>query len=241
VILKVARDPQLAALDVKNLAGGYDETLVLHGVTFTIAGGEIFALLGRNGMGKTTLARTILGFLPPRAGSIVMFGRETTGNAPDRVVRDGVAYAPQEKAIFQDLSVRDNLRLAAPGERAFREALPRTFELFPLLEQRLAQKAGTLSGGEQKMLIVARALMVRPRLLLIDEISEGLQPSVIEQIAAVLRRERDAGTAMLLIEQNIAFALAVADRWAVLTRGEIDDQGMVVPGVAGRIIDHFAI
>lgn len=228
-------------LDVKNLAGGYDDTLVLNGVTFAIGRGEILALLGRNGMGKTTLARTILGFLPPRAGSVLLFGRDATGRAPDLLVRDGVAYAPQEKAIFQDLSVRDNLRLAAASDRAFRHALPRAFELFPLFEQRLGQKAGTLSGGEQKMLMVARALMVAPRLLLIDEISEGLQPSVIHQIAAVLRGERDTGTAVLLIEQNIAFALDVADRWAVLKRGGIDDQGTIGAGAASQIADHFAI
>ncbi len=229
------------ALEIRHLSGGYGDTLVLHDVSLEVGRGEIVALLGRNGMGKTTLARTILGFLSARRGSISVFGRDVTGVPPEELVRSGVAYAPQEQAIFQDLSVRDNLRLAAPGDRALRQALPHAFALFPLFAQRLAQKAGTLSGGEQKMLMVARALMVRPRLLLIDEISEGLQPSVIDTIAEVLRRERDAGTAMLLIEQNVAFALAVADRWAVLKRGEIDDEGPAVPGVAGRIADHLAI
>jgi ABC-type branched-subunit amino acid transport system ATPase component len=133
-------------------------------------------------MGKTTLLRTILGFLPPRAGSIFLFGRDATDQARDFLVRDGIAYSPQEKAIFEDLSVRDDLRLATASDPAFRDALPRVFEPFPLFEHRLLQKAATLSGGEQKMLMVARALMVRPRLLLIDEISEGLQPSVIAQI-----------------------------------------------------------
>jgi len=230
-----------AALEVKNLSGGYDDTPVLNGVTLAIRGGEILAVLGRNGMGKTTLLRTILGFLPPRAGSIFLFGRDATGQAPDLLVRAGIAYAPQEKAIFQDLSVRDNLRLAAASDLAFRDALPRAFELFPLFKHRLVQKAGTLSGGEQKMLMVARALMVRPRLLLIDEISEGLQPSVIAQIAAVLRRERNAGTAILLIEQNVAFALAIADRWAVLKRGAIEDQGTIAADTPSRIAEHFAM
>lgn len=229
------------ALAVNALCGGYGDTQVLDEVSLDIARGEILALLGRNGMGKTTLARAILGFLPPQRGSIAVLGRDTTGTRPDQLVRKGVAYAPQEQAIFQDLTVRDNLRLATASDRAFREALPHAFALFPLFERRLAQKAGTLSGGEQKMLMVARALMVRPRLLLVDEISEGLQPSVITQIADVLRREKQAGTAILLIEQNVAFALAVADRWAVLKRGRIDDQGPVAPGVAGRIADHLAI
>jgi branched-chain amino acid transport system ATP-binding protein len=230
------------ALAVERLSSGYGDTVVLRDVSLAIGRGEILALLGRNGMGKTTLVRTILGFLRPRGGTVSVLGRDRTGAATDRLVRDGVAYAPQEKAIFQDLSVRDNLRLAFADDGAFRDGLARVLATFPLFADRISQKAGTLSGGEQKMLMIARALMVRPRLMLIDEISEGLQPSVIEKIAGVLRAERDAsGTAMLLIEQNIAFALAVADRWAVLKRGEIDDQGAVAPGIAARIADHLAI
>lgn len=230
------------ALDVANLASGYGDSLVIHDVSFAIGRGEIVALLGKNGMGKTTLARTILGFLPPRHGTIVVCGNDMTGSTPDIMARNGVAHAPQEKAIFQDLSVRDNLRLATADDRTFRDGVGRVFAFFPFFEQRLAQKAGTLSGGEQKMLIIARALMVRPRLLVIDEISEGLQPSVIERIAQVLRHERESnGTAMLLIEQNIAFALAIADRWAVLKRGEIDDVGIVERGAADAIAEHLSV
>jgi ABC-type branched-subunit amino acid transport system ATPase component len=230
------------ALDVAKLASGYGETLVIHDVSLTVGRGEIVALLGKNGMGKTTLARTILGFLPPRQGTIVVGGRDATGSTPDIMVRHGIAHAPQEKAIFQDLSVRDNLRLASADDRIFRDNVNRVFNIFPFFERRLAQKAGTLSGGEQKMLIVARAIMVRPRLLIIDEISEGLQPSVVERIAGVLRDERDSNaTSILLIEQNIAFALSIADRWAVLKRGEIDDVGMVQAGAAETIADHLAV
>ena len=231
-----------AALEVANLASGYGGSLVIHDVSLTIGRGEIVALLGKNGMGKTTLARTILGFLPVRHGTIVVCGNDVTGSMPDTMARNGIAHAPQEKAIFQDLSVRDNLRLAAADDRNFRDSFGRVFALFPFFEQRLAQKAGTLSGGEQKMLIIARALMVRPRLMIIDEISEGLQPSVIERIAQVLRHEREAnGTAMLLIEQNITFALAIADRWAVLKRGEIDDVGVVESGAADSIAQHLSV
>jgi ABC-type branched-subunit amino acid transport system ATPase component len=230
------------ALDVTNLASGYGDSLVIHDVSLTIGRGEIVALLGKNGMGKTTLARTILGFLPPRQGTIVVCGNDMTGSTPDIMARNGVAHAPQEKAIFQDISVRDNLRLATGNDRTFRDGIGRVFALFPFFEQRLAQKAGTLSGGEQKMLIIARALMMRPRLMIIDEISEGLQPSVIERIAQVLRDEREANaTAMLLIEQNIAFALAVADRWAVLKRGEIDDAGIVEADTANFITEHLSV
>jgi ABC-type branched-subunit amino acid transport system ATPase component len=231
-----------SALDVVRLASGYGDSLVIHDVSLTIGHGEIVALLGKNGMGKTTLARTILGYLPPRDGTIVVCGKDMTGSAPDIMARNGVAHAPQEKAIFQDLSVRDNLRLATADDRTFRDRVGRVFAFFPFFEQRLAQKAGTLSGGEQKMLIIARALMVRPRLMIIDEISEGLQPSVIDRIAQVLRHERETrGTAMLLIEQNIAFALAIADRWAVLKRGEIDDVGVVGTGAADSIAEHLSV
>jgi branched-chain amino acid transport system ATP-binding protein len=230
------------ALAVSNLSSGYGDSLVVSGVSFTIGAGEILALLGKNGMGKTTLVRTVLGFLSPRQGSIVVYGADKTGSTPDAMARDGIAHAPQEKAIFHDLSVRDNLRVAAADDRTFRDSVSRVFELFPFFQERLAQKAGTLSGGEQKMLMIARALMVRPRLILIDEISEGLQPSVIERIAQVLRHERNVNrTAMLLVEQNIAFALAVANRWAVLKRGEIDDEGAVDGRAAAIIADHLSI
>jgi ABC-type branched-subunit amino acid transport system ATPase component len=230
------------ALDVANLASGYADSLVIHDVSLTIGRGEIVALLGKNGMGKTTLARTILGFLPLQHGAIVVYGNDMTGSKPDIMARNGIAHAPQEKAIFQDLSVRDNLRLATADDRAFRNGIGRVFAIFPFFEHRLVQKAGTLSGGEQKMLIIARALMVRPRLIIIDEISEGLQPSVIERIEQVLRDEREVnGTAMLLIEQNIAFALAIADRWAVLKRGEIDDVGIVESDAGKSIAEHLSV
>jgi urea transport system ATP-binding protein len=232
----------MPTLEVANLASGYGDSLVIRDVSLKIGRGEIVALLGKNGMGKTTLARTILGFLPPRHGTIVVCGNDMTGSKPDIMARNGIAHAPQEKAIFQDLSVRDNLRLATADDRAFRDGIGRVFAVFPFFEQRLAQKAGTLSGGEQKMLVIARALMVRPRLMIIDEISEGLQPSVIERIAQVLCDERKVnGTGMLLIEQNIAFALAIADRWAVLKRGEIDDVGIVESDAGKSIAEHLSV
>jgi urea transport system ATP-binding protein len=242
VMSNTERTPPTRTLEVSRLSSGYGGSFVINKVSFAIGRGEILALLGKNGMGKTTLARTILGFLRPREGTIIVGGREMTGSTPNVMAHNGVAHIPQEKAIFQDLSVRDNLRLATTNDRTFRDNLDRVFSIFPFFEQRLKQKAGTLSGGEQKMLMIVRAIMLRPRLMLIDEVSEGVQPSVIERIAEVLRRERDGnGTAMLLIEQNIAFALAVADRWAVLKRGEIDDAGSVGSNAAAIIADHLSI
>jgi branched-chain amino acid transport system ATP-binding protein len=232
-----------AALEVSALSSGYGEALVLRDVALTVAPGEIFALLGKNGMGKSTLLKTVMGFIAVRSGKVRLFGEDRTGQPPHRIARSAVAYTPQEQALFQDLSVRDNLQLGLRDRSHFDEDLARIGKAFPFLPARLAQRAGTLSGGEQKMLLVARALMARPKLMLIDEITEGMQPSVIESLAGVLRGERDrAGTAMLLIEQNVGFALAVGDRYAVLKRGEIVDRGTVgEAGAVASIAEHLAV
>lgn len=232
-----------AALEVSALSSGYGEALVLREVALAVQPGEIFAMLGKNGMGKSTLLKTVMGFIPVRAGRVRLFGADRTGQAPHRIARSAVAYTPQEQALFQDLSVRDNLQLGLRDRSHFDEDLARIGLAFPFLPSRLAQRAGTLSGGEQKMLLVARALMARPKLMLIDEITEGMQPSVIERLADVLRGERDrAGTAMLLIEQNVQFALSVGDRYAVLKRGEIVDRGAVgEAGAAERITEHLSV
>lgn len=232
-----------AALEVSGLNSGYGEALVLRDVALTVEPGEIFALLGKNGMGKSTLLKTVMGFIAIRGGRVRLFGDDRTGQPPHRIARSAVAYTPQEQALFQDLSVRDNLQLGLRDRSHFDEDLARIGQAFPFLPTRLAQRAGTLSGGEQKMLLVARALMARPKLMLIDEITEGMQPSVIERLAGVLRGERDrAGTAMLLIEQNVQFALAVGDRYAVLKRGEIVDRGAVgEAGAVERITAHLSV
>lgn len=226
-----------ALLELAGLSSGYGEALVVRDVSLTLRPGEIVALIGKNGMGKTTLLRTVMGFIRPRAGAIRLGGEALAGRRPHRIARLRVAYAPQEAAVFQDLSVADNLRLGlAPGADAAAE-IEQATAAFPILRERRAQKAGTLSGGEQKMLLVARALAARPRLMLLDEITEGLQPSVIDRLGAALRAERDrAGTAMLLVEQNVAFALRLADRYAVLKRGEVVDSGDVAaPDARERI------
>lgn len=232
-----------AALELLGVSSGYGEAVVVRDVALDIRPGEIFALLGKNGMGKSTLLKTVMGFLPIRSGTIRMSGEDITGQPPYRIARRAIAYTPQEQALFQDLSVEDNLQLAVRDASRLRAGLRRMGEIFPFITQRLKQRAGTLSGGEQKMLLIARALMSAPRLVLVDEITEGLQPSVVQTLAAVLKAERErAGTAMLLIEQHVAFALEVADRYAVLKLGEIVDRGAVVDsGVEQRITAHLSV
>jgi ABC-type branched-subunit amino acid transport system ATPase component len=226
-----------AALAVSGLKSGYGEALVVREVSFDVRPGEIFALLGKNGMGKSTLLKTVMGFLPIQAGTVALFGQDITGLPVHRVARHSIAYTPQEQALFQDLTVEDNLRLGLRDDALFAPGLERVGRFFPFLPGRLQQRAGTLSGGEQKMLLVARALMPQPKLMLMDEISEGLQPSVIERLAGVLRAERDAAqVSILLIEQNVKFALAVADRYAVLKLGEIVDRGQVGGARTERVI-----
>lgn len=214
------------ALEVEGLVAGYGEAMVLRDVSMHVAPGEVLAVLGKNGMGKSTLLKTIMGFLPARAGSVRLFAQETVGTAPHLLASRGLAYSPQDQAIFQDLSVEENLRLGVRRDRDVEARLAHVAGFFPFLAQRRRQAAGTLSGGEQKMLIMARALMARPRLLLVDEITEGLQPSVIGRLTEVLRSERAAfDLTILLIEQNVPFALSLATRYAVLARGEIIEAG----------------
>lgn len=231
------------ALELSGVRSGYGEALIVRDVALDIGPGEIFALLGKNGMGKSTLLKTVMGFLPLQGGAVRLFGQDIGGLPPHRIARRALAYTPQEQALFQDLSVEENLRLVAADTRAFRDGLERVGAVFPFLPTRLAQRAGTLSGGEQKMLLVARGLMSCPRLMLIDEITEGLQPSVIERLAMVLRAERERSqVSILLVEQNVRFAMAVADRYAVLKLGEIVDRGaMADPGAEKSITDHLSV
>ncbi len=232
-----------ATLEISALTSGYGEAIVIRGVSMTVAPGEIVALLGKNGMGKSTLLKTVMGFLPAREGKVTLHGRDVTRDPPHRIARQAIAYTPQEQAIFQDLSVGDNLRLGQSEASWFEEELARVAQVFPFLKERLGQRAGTLSGGEQRMLLIARALMARPKLMLVDEITEGLQPSIIERLTEALAVERDrTGVAMLLVEQNVRFALNVADRWAVLKLGEIDDEGKSdAHNAAARIADHLSV
>lgn len=224
-------------LRLEAVSSGYGEAMVLRGLNLAVPRGSIVALLGKNGMGKTTLLKAAMGFLPKRAGRVFIGGHDVTREPAHRIARGAVSYTPQEQALFADLGIRDNLRLGLARDAALNERMADIVELFPFLAGRDGQRAGTLSGGEQKMLLVARALLSRPALMLVDEITEGLQPSVIERVGTALRRERERfGTTMLLVEQNVGFALAVADRYAVLKRGTIVVEGATSdPGAAEAI------
>lgn len=231
------------ALELREVTSGYRESIVLRNLSLNVTNGEAVSLLGKNGMGKTTLLKTIMGYLPKKSGAVRLLGEDITRSPPHRISRSGIAYAPQEHALFQDLSIRDNLRLGLPKASAFDERFAEIEPLFPVFKTRLRQYAGTLSGGEQKMLLVARALMMRPAVMLLDEITEGLQPSVIDRLADALIWERQRhGTTLLLIEQNVSFALKVADRYAVLKQGEIVDEGDAkASGAAAAIFGHLRV
>lgn len=194
-------------------------------------------------MGKTTLLRTVMGYLTARGGSVRMLGAEVTAEPVHKRARLGVAYTPQEKALFQDLSVADNLRLGLADDREFAAAMERVRAVFPFFGDRMRQPAGTLSGGEQKMLLLARSLAADPRLMLVDEVTEGLQPSVVDHVAGILRTARDRdGRAVLLVEQHVRFALTVADRFAVLTRGQVVAEGLASdPSARAMIEDHLRV
>ena len=226
-------------LAVQGLVGGYGAAKVIAGVGLALRPGETLAIIGRNGMGKTTLLRLVFGLLRPMAGRVEAAG--IASGSPRALARAGVAIAMQERALFPDLSIRSNLRLATPDDTVFAQALPRALKAFPFLGERLDQRAGTLSGGEQKMLLLARCVMLQPRLLLLDEISEGVQPSVVDRLSAVLRAEAGRGAGILLVEQNVRFVGAVAARWAALRGGVVAAEGRLdAPDAATRMHRELA-
>ena len=230
------------ALEVEGLASGYGTSEVISDVSFTLQKSEVLAVVGKNGMGKTSLLKAVLGFLPAWRGSVRLGKTDVTRLPPHLKRRLGLVYVPQEQALFQDLTIRDNLRLGLLSDRDFEAALENVGQWFPVLTQRLQQRAGTLSGGEQKMLIVARALMAKPTVLLLDEVTEGLQPSLVDRLSDVLTRfRREIGTSMVVIEQHLPFALGIGNRYLVFKRGEIVDSATVDANAAARIETHMRI
>ncbi len=220
----MATDPLLR---VVGLVAGYARVPVLRGVDFHVDPGEVVTLLGANGSGKSTALNTISGFLAPLAGRIELDGQAVAGRPPHRVFRLGIVQVSQSRDLFPDMSVEDNLGLGAAVRGDGAAALPAVYEVFPRLAERRHQRVRTMSGGEQQMVALGRALMSGPRLLLLDEPSGGLAPRFVDEIAAIIRRLKDAGTTMLMVEQNIRLAFRLADRFIVLRDGRIVETGRV--------------
>ena len=214
-------------LEVRDLQAGYGLTRVLEGVSLHVNAGEIVAVLGSNGAGKTTLNMAISGLVKPRAGSVTFEGRDITGRPPAEIMGAGLIQVPEGRKIFPNLSVRENLELGsyrrAKANRAIN--LDRVFQTFPRLKERTVQAAGTLSGGEQQMLAIGRGMMAEPRLLILDEPSLGLSPLLVEEMFALIRRLHGQGLAIMLVEQNVAQSLDVADRAYVLENGRFAISG----------------
>ena len=210
-------------LELRAVSAGYGPYRALFDVSLEVAEASTVALLGPNGAGKTTVARLCSGLVRPTSGRVVFAGAEITGLPPWRIARAGVSHAPEGRSVFASLTVEENLalELASLGRRGMASALARAYDLFPQLSGRRRQLAGTLSGGEQRMLMLARVLAHPPRLLVVDELSLGLAPVVLEQVYATLHTVRDAGTSMLVIEQHASHALALADRVVVLDKGTV--------------------
>jgi branched-chain amino acid transport system ATP-binding protein len=208
-------------LEIENINAYYGDSHILHGVSLVVGEGEIVCLLGRNGAGKTTTILTVMGYLQPRPGRIRYRNRDISDLPPYAIARLGFGFVPQERGIFPSLTVRENLTVfARAGDKGF-WTLQRIFDLFPALRARERNLGFQLSGGEQQMLSIARALMLNPTMLLLDEPSEGLAPMIVQQIIEVLARLKREGLAILLVEQSLRTALAVGDRHHVLNKGEI--------------------
>ena len=227
-------------LEVRGLSARYGAVAALRDVSLEVRAGELVALIGANGAGKSTLLRTIAGLMAPSAGRVTLEGRDVTGRSPEAILRSGIALVPERRRVFADLTVLDNLELggyALPRGADFRRRLDAgvddAYRLFPVLHRRRAQLAGTLSGGEQQMLAIGRALMSRPRLLLCDEPSLGLAPLVVQEIMRLLAALRAAGTTILLVEQNARMALRAADRAYVLETGSV-----VLAGSGADLLDN---
>jgi branched-chain amino acid transport system ATP-binding protein len=223
-------------LEVSDLHAHYGQAHILHGISFLLKVGEVVALMGRNGAGKSTTLKSIMGLVRPSAGRVLLKGKDVTFKPPHVVSRLGLGYVPEERRVFPELSVLENLEV---GRQPPRPGVPswtpgRLFALFPALAELARREAGHLSGGEQQMLTIARTLMGNPSVLLLDEPSEGLAPIVAEQTAAAVRELKSKGLSVLLSEQNLRFARAVADRALIIEKGQIRYAGSMVDLAADR-------
>ncbi len=216
----------MALLSVEEIHAAYGLSRVLFGISLSVDPGECVCLLGRNGVGKSTTLRAIMGLTPPRAGRVVWHGKDVTAWPTYRIARAGIGFVPEDRRIFAELSVWENLDVAArAANRPGAWTIPRVCELFPILAERRDQRGGFLSGGEQQMLTIARALVGNPELLLLDEPSEGLAPLVVEMLREKIAELKAQGLTILLAEQGVAFSLALADRVYVLEKGAVKHAG----------------
>ena len=215
-----------AVLEIRGLVAGYEGVPVVRGLDLTVAEGEVVALLGPNGAGKTTTLQTVSGLLPVIAGSVEVLGGPPTARSPHKVARRGVGHVTEDRSLFFELTARQNLRLGVRGRRRQRLAQERVLGLFPELEPLLDRKAGLLSGGQQQMLALARALVAEPRLLLVDEMSLGLAPIIVQRLLPMVRAIADeTGAGVVLVEQHLSMALEVADTVCILVHGEVAARG----------------
>ena len=238
----------MAMLEVKNLEVYYGVIQAIKGISFEVNEGEVIALIGANGAGKTTTLQTITGMLQPKAGEIIFEGKDISKIPGHRIVSMGMAHVPEGRRVFAELSVYENLKLGAytrKDKKEIEETLARVYKSFPRLEERKNQLAGTLSGGEQQMLAMGRALMSKPKIILMDEPSMGLSPILVEEIFHIIREISASGTTVLLVEQNAKKALAIADRAYVLETGNIvlsgDAKEMMNNGISWRITDYVNV
>jgi branched-chain amino acid transport system ATP-binding protein len=212
-------------LVVEGIHARRGDTRVLHGVSLSVGEGEMVALIGRNGMGKTTLLRSILGQCAVTDGRVTLDGQDVTGRPTYAIARASVGVVPEGRGIFPTLRVVENLRMGLPRSRGADAAIERIYERFPLLRARARERAGSLSGGQQQILAIARALIASPRLLLIDEFSEGIQPNIVQEIGGMLQRLNQEGVAVLLVEQNARLALGISHRGYILEKGRVVAEG----------------
>ena len=234
----MATEPARPALALAGINTLYGDSHVLHDVSFALNAGRVLALLGRNGAGKTTCMHTIVGFLAPRSGEIRLFGERIERLAPEAIARKGMGFVPQGRRIFPTLTVRENLVVAQQSRREAAKpwTLSRVFELFPRLKERTRQAAGSLSGGEQQMLAIGRALMGNPRVLLMDEPSEGLAPLIVAEVGRTIARLKEEGQSIVLVEQNVKLALDLADDVVMLNTGRV-----AFAGTAGAVRNDDAL
>jgi branched-chain amino acid transport system ATP-binding protein len=231
------------ALSLSGIDAYYGDSHVLHGIGFTLREGSLLALLGRNGAGKTTCLSTAMGFLPARRGRVSLFGEAIQALSPEAIAHRGLGLVPQGRRVFPSLSVRENLLVARQAVRGAAWTMDRVFDTFPRLRERRAQAAGSLSGGEQQMMVIGRALMGNPRVLLLDEPSEGLAPQMVAEIGRIIAGLKAERLSIILVEQNVRLALSLADDVVVLNTGRVALQGNAaeVMQTEGAIDRHLGV